>query len=280
MGNPDRAQGLAEFDRHMGGHLAFGLSNAARSAFHGLTRGRLARVPGGPARRYYQAVTRYSAAFALAADVALATLGGTLKRKEKLSGRMADVLSHLYLISAALKQFEDRGRPAGDLPLLRWSCETSLLKIQEGFDGLFRNLPSRPAAWLLRALVFPSGRDQRGPGDGLGHQVAALLLEPSAARDRLTAGLFLPGDVREPLRRMEETLRMVLAAEPVEKKLWAGASAGLIAVGGDDQMLADGLKAGVITGEEGKLLREALEARREAVKVDDFPQVRQPRPKE
>jgi acyl-CoA dehydrogenase len=186
---------------------------------------------------------------------------------------MADILSQLYLISAALKQFEDRGRPAGDLPLLRWSCETGLHQIEESFDGLFRNLPSRPAAWLLRRLVFPAGRRHPGPGDALGHQVAALLLEPSAARDRLTAGIFLPMDVKEPLKRLEETLRLVIAAEPVEKKLWAGAASGAIRPGGDAQMLADGVKVGVITGEEGKLLREALEARREAVKVDDFPQV-------
>jgi acyl-CoA dehydrogenase len=280
MGEPDPARALAAFDRQMGGHLAYGLANAARSWFHGLTRNRLVRAPGGPAHRYYQAVSRYSAAFALTSDVALATLGGALKRKEKLSGRMADVLSHLYLMSAALKQFEDRGRPAGDLPLLRWSCETSLLKLQEAFDGVLRNLPNRPAAWLLRMLVFPLGLDQKGPADTVGHQVATLLLEPSAARDRLTAGLFLPADVREPLRRMEEALRKVLAAEPVEKKLWAAAGAGMIPAGGDDAMLAAGMQAGAITVEEGRLLREALDARREAVKVDDFPQVRQTRPKE
>ena len=141
-----------------GGHLAHGLSTAARSLFRGLDR----RPPGAGARRgpgvaVLPAVTRYSAAFALTADVALLTLGGALKRKEKISGRMADILSHLYLVSAALKQFEDRGRPAADLPLLRWSCETSLRSVQESFDGLFRNLPSRPAAWLLRRLVFPTG---------------------------------------------------------------------------------------------------------------------------
>ena len=280
MGDPDPVRGLADFDRHMGGHMAFGLSTAARACFHGLTAGVLVRAPGGPAHRYFQAVSRFSAAFALTADVALLTLGGGLKRKEKLSGRCADILSHLYLISAALKQFEDRGRPAGDLVLLRWACETSLQKIEESFDGLFRNLPSRPAAWLLRRLVFPLGRRHAGPGDSLGHQAASVLLEPSAARDRLTAGIFLPMDGREPLRRLEETLRKVIAAEPVEKKLWAGAAAGAIRSGSDGQMLADGLKAGVITGEEGKLLREALEARREAIKVDDFPQVRQPRTKE
>jgi acyl-CoA dehydrogenase len=280
VGDPDRARGLADFDRHMGGHAAYGLGTAARALFHGLTGGRLARTPGGPAHRYFQAVSRFSAGFALSADVALLTLGGGLKRKEKLSGRMADILSHLYLISAALKRFEDHGRPAGDLPLLRWSCETSLLKIQDSFDGLFRNLPSRPAAWLLRALVFPLGRRLSGPSDRLGHQAAAILMEPSAARDRLTAGIFLPMDGREPLKRMEETLTKVIAAEPVEKKLWAGVAAKAIRAGGDNQMLADGLNAGVITAEEGRVLREALDARREAVKVDDFPQVRQPRAKE
>ena len=142
------------------------------------------------------------------------------------------------------------------------------------------NLPSRPAAWLLRRLVLPLGRHQAGPSDRLGHQAAAILLEPSAARDRLTSGIFLPMDGREPLKRMEETLTKVIAAEPVEKKLWAGVAARAIKAGSETQMLADGLAAGVITAEEGRTLRAALEGRREAVKVDDFPQVRQPRTKE
>jgi acyl-CoA dehydrogenase len=280
MADPDRARGLAEFDRQLGGHLANGLGCAGRSLWHGLTRARLAGAPAGPGRRYYQAVSRFSAAFALTADVALVTLGGALKRREKLSGRMADILGHLYLLSAALKQFEDRGRPAGDLPLLRWGCEACLLKVEESFAGVFRNLPNRPAAWLLRALVFPTGRSWAGPSDALGQRAAAVLLEPSAARDRLTAGIFVPMDGREPLRHLEETLRKVIAAEPVEKRLWAAAGAGRLRPGPEAQLAAEGVQAGVITAEEGRLFREALEARREAVKVDDFPQVRRSRAKE
>jgi acyl-CoA dehydrogenase len=277
MGNPDPAQGLADFDRHLGGHMAYSLSTAARALFHGLTGGRLLPTPGGPGHRYYQAASRFSSAFAITADLSLVTLGGGLKRKEKLSGRMADILSNLYLLSAALKQFEDRGRPAGDVPLLRWSCESSLLKIQESFDGLFRNLPSRPVAWLLRLLVFPLGRRFHGPSDGVGHRVAALLLEPSAARDRLTAGLFQAMDSREPLGRLEDGLRKVIAAEPVEKKLWAAVAAGRLQAGTDAQMLEDGLSQGVLAEDEGRLLALALEARREVTKVDDFPRMRQPK---
>jgi acyl-CoA dehydrogenase len=275
LANPDATQGLQEFDRHMGGHVAFSLAMGARSLFHGLTRGALAAAPGGPGRRYYQAVSRFSAAFALSADMALLTLGGDLKRREKLSGRMADILANLYLMSAALKQFEDRGRPAGDLPLLRWSCESCLAKIEESFDGFLRNLPSRPVAWVLQSFVMPFGRIHWGPSDRMGHQAAAVLLEPTAARDRLTAGLFLPMDAREPLGRLEDTLRKVIAAEPVERKLSQAASAGRVRPGA--RLLEEGVAAGIISREEGELLRQARESRQEVIQVDDFPQVRQPK---
>ena len=268
---------LGEFDRHMGAHVAFTLSVAARSLVHGLTGGLLAEAPGGPARRFYQRATRYSAAFAFASDIALLTLGGGLKRKEKLSGRCADILSNLYLVSACLKQFEDRGRPAGEWPLLRWACEDGFQKIEDSFDGLFRNLPNRPAAWMLRWLIFPTGRHCEGPSDQLGHHLAEILLEPSAVRDRLTAGAFVPMDPREPVGRLEDALRKVIAAEPVEKKLWAAVGKGVLAAGPDDGMLADGIKAGILTGPEGETLRRALEARREAIRVDDFPRIGQPK---
>jgi acyl-CoA dehydrogenase len=257
--------------------VAFTLSAKARALFHGLTGGLLASAPGGPARRFYQRATRYSAAFAFVSDIALLTLGGGLKRKEKLSGRCADILSHLYLVSACLKQFEDRGRPAGEWPLLCWACEDSFLRIEEAFDGLFRNLPSRPAAWMLRWVVFPTGRHCKGPSDHLGHKLAELLLEPSAVRDRLTAGAFVPMDPREPVGRLEDAVRKVIAAEPVEKKLWAAAAKGIVAAGPDGRMLDEAIKAGILTGPEGETLRHALEARREATRVDDFPRIGQPK---
>ena len=277
--DPDPAAGLRAFDRHLRAHAAATLSNGARALWHGLTRGRWAATPGGPGRRYYQAATRAAAAFAVTADVALLTLGGGLKRREKLSGRCADLLSQLYFMSAMLKQFEDRGRPAGEVPLLRWACETSLRGIQESFDGVFRNLPNRTAARLLRFLVFPTGRPWPGPSDALGHHAAAVLLEPSPTRDRLTAGLFQAMDLegREPLGRLEEALRKVIAAEPVEKKLALAVAAGLLPSGTDAQMLAGAERTGLLEPAEARLLALALAARREAITVDDFPQVRQPK---
>ncbi|HLO67534.1 MAG TPA: acyl-CoA dehydrogenase [Holophaga sp.] len=264
---------LETFERHLGAHVAFSLSSAARTLLLGLTGGRAARVPGGPSRRLFQRASRYAAAFALAADAALLTLGGGLKRREKLSGRLADILGHLYLASACLKQFEDRGRPAGEAPLLRWSCEEAFLRVEEGMEGFLRNLPNRPVAWVLRALIFPWGRTAQGPRDDLGHRVAGLLLEPSPVRERLAAGAFVPMDPREPLGRLEDALRKVIAAEPLERKLQLAVTAGRLRPGPEPWMAQEAVSAGVLSGPEAEALRLASEARREAIRVDDFPQV-------
>ncbi|KAF0219320.1 MAG: acyl-CoA [Geobacteraceae bacterium] len=269
--NPDGERGLADFDRLLGNHLLFSLNNAARALFFGVTGGRPAKAPPGPMHRYYQVVTRLSAAFALAADAALLTLGGTLKRRERISGRLADILSHLYLISALLKRFEDRQWPTDELPLVRWGCEESLMNIQMSFMEIIHNLPLRPAAWLLRLFVFPLGRPFAGPGDRLDHVVAGILLEPSQVRDRLTAGLFIPAGPDEPLGRLEDALVKVIAAEPFEQKLRDAVKKGSLRKGTDAELLAAGVQAGIITGEEADIVQQAQEARREAIRVDDFP---------
>jgi acyl-CoA dehydrogenase len=267
----DPARGLAEFDRLLCDHVGYAVANAARSLFHGMTGGRLIKVPSSPAQRYLQAATRLSISFALAADVTLLTLGGTLKRREKLSGRLADILGHLYLVSALLKRFDEREWPGTELPLVKWGCEDSLLKIQESFTGLLRNLPFRPAAWLLRLCIFPLGRPFAGPSDSVGRQVADIILEPSAVRDRLTAGIFLPVEPDEPLGRLEKALVKVIAAEPVERKLRDAVREGQIRAGTEEDTIDAGFRAGIITRQEADKMRLALEARREVIRVDDFP---------
>jgi acyl-CoA dehydrogenase len=269
-GDPDPGRGAAEFDRMLGAHAAFGLCNAARSLWLGLTGGRLAWAAEGRAKRYFQQATRFSAAFALTADVALVTLGGSLKRRERISGRLADVLSHLYLVSAILKRFDERDQPVEEWPLVQWGCEESFRKIQESLDGIIRNLPLRPAAWLLRLLVFPTGRRQAGPKDILGHRLATMLLEPSPLRDRLTAGLFIPAGADEPLARLEEALSLAVAAEPAERKLADAVRGGKLKRGSEDELLAQGERAGIITAAEADLIRQAAAARWEAIRVDAF----------
>lgn len=271
VADPDQAAGLIAFDRAFFGHVGFTISTAARVLWLGLTGGRLLPVPGGPARRLLQITSRLSAAFVLAADLSMIIIGSGLKRREKLSGRLADILSNLYLVSAAIKQFEDHGRPADELPLLEWSCANSFRAITIAFEGFFANFPNRPAGLLLRLVAFPLGLPDPGPGDRLGHQVATVLLAPSAVRDRLTAGIYTPTDIHEPLGRLDDALAKVIAADPAEKKLREAARTKQIASGSDEQMLQEGVQAGVITAAEAAIVAASQAARQEVIRVDDFP---------
>jgi acyl-CoA dehydrogenase len=242
-----------------------------RSLVLSLSGGRLAQVPElGPTAAYARRLTRMSASFALLADVAMLVLGGELKRREKISGRFADILSHLYMASAVLKRFEDDGRPAADLPFALWALQDSLAIIEDRLDGILRNFPVRAIGLALRPVVLPLGRRHRGPSDRLGHQVAALLLSPSEARDRLTSGLFIELREDDPIGLMELALEKVIAAEPVEHKL-AHALGASVTPETLEAVLASGLAAGVINELEAETVRESVAITAAAIAVDDFP---------
>jgi acyl-CoA dehydrogenase len=261
----------ADFDRAFMGHVGFAISNAARSLWLGLTGARLASAPvRGPSRRCFQQLTRMSAAFALVADAALLVLGGSLKRREKLSGRLGDVLSHLYLASAALKRFEDQGRPREDRPLLQWVCEYSLYEMQHSLNGLLKNFPNRWVAWGLRRLVFPLGKPYAGPSDHLGHQCADLLLSPSEARDRLTRGLYVPTEPDQALARLELALDLHVALAPLEKKLRAAVKSGELKSAAEAELWRQAHEKKVIDDGEYAQWQAADAARLEAVTVDEF----------
>ena len=141
--NPDREQGVDEFDQALFGHIGFTISNAVRSFIMALTLARFTRVPvTGPTARYYQHIVRFSASFAFAVDVAMLTLGGYLKKKENLSARLGDVLSCMYLASMVLKHHENQGRPDADLPIVEWACRNLLYRAQEQLHGFLRNFPN------------------------------------------------------------------------------------------------------------------------------------------
>jgi acyl-CoA dehydrogenase len=267
----DTQRGLVAFDEAFFAHVGFTLSNLVRSLVLGLTGARFVKAPDlGPTAAYARRLTGLSASFALLADVALLLLGGDLKRREKVSGRFADILSHLYMASAVLKRFEDDGRPAADLPIVRWALDDSLAIIETRLDGILRNFPVRGIGPLLRPFVLPLGCRARGPSDRLGHEVAKLMLSPSQTRDRLTDGLFIELSEDDPLGLMELALQRVIAAEPVERKL-ARALGASITVENMEAVLARGLAAGAINELEAETVREALAVTALAVAVDDFP---------
>jgi acyl-CoA dehydrogenase len=268
----DAGRAVRDFDAAFFGHVAFFASNKARTLWLGLTRALTVATPGGAAtRRYYQQLTRLSSAFALMADVAMFVLGGSLKRRERLSARLGDILSNLYLASAALKRYEDDGRPAEDLPLLEWSVQDALNRIEEAFYGLFENLPNRFVAWSMKRIIFPYGREFPPPRDQTGQQVAGLMLEPTASRERLIRGVYVPADEREPVAALEAALRAVIAAEPVGAKIRTAREEGRIAGRFPDEIVEEALRNGVISREEAGVMERAKVLRRRVIMVDDFP---------
>src|SRR5499425_2597165 len=258
--DPDRARGLAEFDRAFWGHLGHSLANSFRAWGRAWTGGVFAPAPAtGRTRGFYQQLGRYASAFALAVDMALLTLGGALKRQEMLSARFGDILSELYLLSAVLKRWDEEGRQRADLPLVAFCMEEGSATIEARFDSIFANFPSRPAAWLLRFLVLPLGLGRRGPSDRLMRTCAEILLNPSATRERLTVDIF-HGTGDEGLARLERAFAATVETQPLRDRL---RNAGVRDV---DAARAQRL----ITDTEASQLRAATDAVAAAIAVDDF----------
>jgi acyl-CoA dehydrogenase len=273
--NADAGQASLAFDGALFGHIRFVLSNLARTVVMGLCGSHCAAVPSGVApdtRRYYQQLTRFSAALAFLADVSMGVLGGALKRKEKLSARLGDVLSMLYLCSTTLKRYEIDGRQAADAPLMNWAIWDALFKAQNALEGVISNFPSRIIATGLRLLVFPLGRPYVVPSDELGHQVAQLLIEPSATRDRLTSGMYLPKVETDVIGAIDLALETTIAAEPIEARIREALKTGRISAKVGDDRAAAAQAAGVISADELALVRRAKRLADEIVRVDDFAQ--------
>jgi acyl-CoA dehydrogenase len=267
----NRSKAVHDFDAAFFGHISFAMSNAVRSFLFALTSGYIINVPTGePTRRYYQLLTRYSASFAFAADIAMLVLGGGLKRREKLSARLGDVLSHLYLCSAVLKKFEDDGRPVEDLPLLDWAMQDGLYRIQTALDGVMQNFPNRLAALLLRALIFPLGQCRKPPSDELGHEVAAMLGKQGDARDRLTAGIYIPREEKEAVGALEASLISTLLCEPMQAELAQARKAGKLKALDEQGQIAEARGLGLINAEQAAQLERDYALRRKVIMVDDF----------
>ena len=175
-GREDHDQALKEFDGLLMQHIGFAVSNAASTLVLNLGLGHFEKAPGNRlSQGYFRALNRQAAAFALLADLSMMLLGGELKRRERLSARLGDVLSHMYLASAALKRYHDLDSPDHLEPLFAWAMEESLGESERALDELLSNFPNKVLGCLLRVIVFPFGRRHTGPSDALDAEVAAVI---------------------------------------------------------------------------------------------------------
>jgi acyl-CoA dehydrogenase len=274
----DRGKALRDFDEAFFGHVSFTLSNVVRSFIYGITAGAFIRRPQrayAPLVPYYRAATRISTVFALLADVSMFVLGGDLKRRERISGRLGDVLSQLYLISATLKRFEDEGRQESDLPLVRWGVEDALHQAQEAIDGVLVNYPNRLAAGLVRLLAFPFGLPHRAPSDTLGTAIAELMQTPGAARERLVSDSYVPHPDVDPLGYGELLFALSPSIDAIDRKLRDAVKQGLLAPMPQSlahlaEWTANAQQQGLLDTDERRVLDDYARYGAEVIKVDDF----------
>ena len=247
--------------------------NGARALVLSLTRGLLVRAPvPGPGARSWRKLAWASASFAFFTDLAMASLGGDLKRKEMIAGRFSDLFSCMFLATATLRRFAAEGCREEDAPFMRWSMDWLFLRMQEAFEGLFANLSVPGLTWLLRGPLSWWTRLNtlsRGPSDRDSGIVARLLQVPGAQRDRLTSGLYLPPTDALGLGQLEHALRLATAAEPAVAKVKAAVRNGRLPRG-DGLPVARALTDGILSASEAEAIGAADAARKVAIEVDAF----------
>ncbi len=270
--DPDDEAGLEAFDEAFSGHIAFSISNVAGALFHNLTGGMFGDAPEKAygISQWYRQLWRQSRNFALVADLTVILLGGGLKTKQKITGRMADALSELYLLSCVLKRYEDDGRPGEDRLVVELAAHNGLYKFQQALGGVIDNFPVKAARIPMRLLVFPFGRPYKPASDKLGHEVSKRALQPGEMRDRLTRDIFVSKDVNDPTGLLEVTLEKVIAAEPAERKLDKAIRAGTIKRYHGVDWFADAQREGVLSNDEANQLRELEKLVARVIAVDHF----------
>lgn len=268
--NPDEEQGKDEFDRAFFAHIGFTISNVIRTFLLGLTRGRIAWRKKERTRPFIQDLTYLSSCLAFSADMAMALIGGALKRREHLSARLGDTLSFLYMASAVLKRFEDQNRQLEDWPLVEWSLRSLTHRTQEALYDFYGNFPIPVAGWVLRRICFPLGRWYHRPDDALSNRTASLLLRPSVCRDRLSSGIFIPGAENEPLNKLDRALSLAIDAEPLEKKMDQAVRNGSITAKDWEGQIEQARKLSLFSNEELNILQDMHDLRIDIIQVDWF----------
>jgi acyl-CoA dehydrogenase len=279
-GEEDQSKALADFDQAFFAHISFVFANFSRTLLAGLASGSLPSAPSAaPAelRHFYRAVNRMSAAFALLSDMSMFVIGGSLKFRERISGRLGDILSQLYLVSSVLKRYEDDGRPQEDLPYVHWAIQDSLHQAQEAYLGVLDNFPNRALAILLRFIAFPFGRPYKLPSDALDSTVARIMQTDSDSRDRLTAGMHMPSTGQSPLAFGELAFQLIPQVNAIEARLKPAIQAGTLpplpqSLIEMQHWITAAAAGGDITEAEQQVLHDFAHCGDISVQVDDFPQ--------
>lgn len=261
---------VTTFDKALWSHIGFLLANFTKSFIFSITDAHFTFTPNVKLKRYYELIYRYSANLAFLADISLIMLGAALKKKEKISARLGDILSNLYLISAVLKRFYNDNEPAADLPLVEWCCQELFFGCAEAIHEVIVNFPVRWVRILLKITMQPFGQRHAKPSDLLEQRVAKILLSPNTTRERVTRLVFTEAIQNCPVGRLEAVFMKVCAVEDLEKKLLRAVKAKKLTALTFSQQIDEAEICGMLNTEQANLLREIEQARQAIIAVDDF----------
>lgn len=270
---PNENHGLKRFDKAFFGHLGFLLSNVFRSFFHNLTFGVFGKAPSNiPSfvARSYKAVWRASTIFAAMSDITTIVMGPSLKKRQKLGGRLSDALSELFLLSAVLKRYEDDGFPKEDLSIVSLSVHNSLYRFQESIKGAIRNFPIpllKPFLWLI---LMPLGGRRTIASDKRGHDIVQIVMKPGAVLDRLSNYIYISHDPNDITGRLEVAFKKAVETENAQKKLDVAIRRGKTKRILGVDWVAEAEKQGILTVEEARNVRESEQLAERALQVDHF----------
>lgn len=269
---------LKTFDKALFDFAGFVLRNMARAATFSLTGGLFTRIPSGvepQLKPYYRKAVRVSTLLALASDVSMATVGGALKRKGALTGRLGDILSQLFILTATLKRFEDEGRPREDLPFVHWAAQDALMRADEAWRGVVANHPNRLAAGFLKLVGSPFGLGIRPPDDDGAAKVAALIQTHGPARERLCLGAWRTSMEVDPIAATLEAFDLYPQVAKIELRLRSAIRTGAVPRIPQNLTLAENWAkraqaAGLISDEEVAAVTRFADLAHQAIQVDDF----------
>jgi len=266
-----RDNDLKKFDRLLFGHIGFSVNRAVRALTLGLTGARLARAPvEGELAPYFRDMERFSAALAFCSDLTMGVLGGKLKFMERLSARLGDVLSQLYIASCVAKFYLEGPKGETELAHARWALEHALNETAQAFDEFIRNFPVAWARAVMRLVVFPVGNHFRPVSDALNAKVADMLLEPSDTRERISWLVFKNGGAHEPIGRMEHAWAVSQRCEEGYVKFYKLAAKGELAGDSVADRLSDAVARNLMTRGEADQAAEYDQVRYDVILVDDF----------
>jgi acyl-CoA dehydrogenase len=280
-GMEDKDAAVKKFDGIFYRHIAHTGRNALRALVLGLSHGYLESAPTkGNIAKYYRQLSRFSAAYALMTDVTLLSIGGGLKARQRLSGRMADCLVHLYYASAVIKFWHEQDYPEDQRPIVEWCLQSSLRDLQNDMRELIINFPVSALRWPLRLLVFPLGAiGLNGPDDKLGTQIAMSIVEDTPLRELISHGCYINTKPNDSLGRVLNAYKLANETKEMRGRLHK-------AIGEKDPDDLDGIallmgherkelvdwacEKKIITNEESEKLLEALTALYDVLRVDAF----------